>query len=615
MANQSNKEKWTCKVCNQQVTPQGAQRHFESQHEDIWDEYKEEHGDNTWNKIKEDGYIEKPPKKEYNDPPVNPNDNDNDEDPFRVDIIDPDLQEIEVDGRTFTPEELIWEHGYQGVNHLMELKLNKLLKESSIRNKNLIVRQFRLHDAYKNPQNPQALQSLIKDLAPNSTNGVVQTIISEVFLIPWYYKDTIERAMQHNPMIFDPNKYPDPSKDYIPSTGNPGFGAPNPNPNPNPNPGPGQGQVQEMQPQQNPQHNTPFWYTGNSGSYGHGYGHPSGEVTPADGSGGLTKEDIKEVVDERMKAWKKAEEEKAKEEYIKELEKKVEKLEKGKRGKKKGEIEEDGEDEDEDDEEESTELKKLRKQVNEISRKLEGGKKGGMEEDYDLSNPVGIVNAANDIVSQVRNIGGEEDSEVKNKLGELEKQINNVNGQLDSNRLKKYELDNQLEIKKEDSRAVTDAADRVATALEQFAQNMGMGLGNVMGQGPGQEAGQGAGTGAGPGPGPGDSPGSSNIYVDNNHQIRGVCPSCGNHFKAPVDSTKITCRSCNHVIFDKDRDKGKGGTGSSTKGKQSRDSKKEESEDTYSTSNKSEEGEDESEKQSSEERSEESQDDQGGKGE
>jgi len=495
--NKANQEKWICRAedCNQEVSGSGAKQHFKTEHEDIWNQYREEYSDKeAWKKVKEDGYFERP--------------SDSGDGRSKVELPhgesgkhsepDGDFQRIEVDGKKYTPEELIWERGYEAVHHLMELKLEELLNETNIKNKNLILRQFRLYDAYKNPQNPQMLQSLISDLAPRATPGLIQTIVSEVFRVPWLYKDTIERAMRYNPAIFNPNSYP--------SAGfNNPFGTPNPNPNPSFNPNPMNPNPNRMA-QDNPQ---PFWITHNSP-----YANPYSPHSNFPNNGGLTAADVRQLIREEFDRREREQREKEREEYIKDLEKKVDKLEK--------------------------ENSRLRSERNESGHNFainDSKRVSGGDKDYDLTSPIDVLKFFNDFYDQM------------NKLGFAPNSNGGGGGEsrpLNQHDVEMQRINNELEMKKEDRKAMEKSAQTVANALENVASNLGFGFGKAM------SGGFGAGAGAGSRAGSGAGPAGARIWIEGN-QIVGVCPRCGSRIQAPTNTTKITCRNCNTVIYNKER--------------------------------------------------------------
>jgi len=389
----------------------------------------------------------------------------------------------------------------------MELKLAELLDETSIKNKNLILRQFRLYDAYKNPQNPQALQSLISDLAPKSTPGVVQTIITEVFRIPWYYRDTIERAMRHNPAIFNPNNYPadfgNPSHLGTSSFGT-GFTNPNPMSNPNFNPGPN---PHPNMAQDNPQ---PFWIAGGGNNP---YANPYSPYSNSPNNGGLTAADVKQLITEEFDRREREQREKERQEYIEELEKKVDRLEREKRDLEKGNSSSGS----------SGSTKSF------MGSKLSSGGSG----DYDLTNPIDVLKFFNDFSDQM------------NKLGFAPNSNSGGNSRpLNSNDVEMERLNNQLKMKQEDRKAMEKGAETIAKGLENVASNFGYGFGMAMGN-----TGTRTRTGTGPrGSGAGTG---TRVWIEGD-QIVGLCPRCGSRIQAPTNTTKITCRNCNTVIYDKE---------------------------------------------------------------
>ncbi|MHC1624438.1 MAG: coiled-coil domain-containing protein, partial [Methermicoccaceae archaeon] len=328
---------------------------------------------------------------------------------------------IEYQGEEYTPEDLIFVHGLEGLHYLMRLELEKALKEAPVKFSDKMIAwildHFDRYDHYK--QDPHWLANAIMNYKRVSPQ-VVNDIVMKVFSIPKRYQRTIEFAVQQRPELFMPLSFNQNYQlMYLPYQH--------------------QQQQYQYQPQdqqnQNPQILLPWPLQIN----------PRPQSQPQET---LTKDDILKILDEREKRLleileerekKKKEEEKYEKllEAVSKLAEEVEEL-------KKTEVK--VEDRDRDRESKQSDLERLRNDILSLKDELRRLRDSGKKEEN--SSPADAIRHVRQILEEVEKLRGKSEIDgLRDEIKRVRDELSKWTGEIDEKKLKLRELELEKEIK------------------------------------------------------------------------------------------------------------------------------------------------------------------------
>jgi len=441
-------------------------------------------------------------------------------------VEDMDVELIEYQGKKTTPEDLIFTKGIEGVYYLMELELEKALREipAKISEKmaKFVLDRFRESDFYK--RNEQALTLLLANVLKISP-VLVNDIVRRVFSIPKKYEHILKLALQSDPYmmqayLYPPSETPMPTPQYpmMPTTNRDWvselmskMGAPTP---PMQNPMPAQTPNQMMYPQMYP----PNPYAPAQLQYQEPHKEDKN-------NGFVTKQELIELLDEYFERKRKEEEEKKMFEVL------MEKIAK---------LEEELKKKDEEDEEPKPAVSQedvILSYIDSLRAEIESIKQA-------LSGKNTETNPFKELTSMIRELkelekllGGEKKEipdEVKSTIEELRRQIQEMTGRLDPEVLKLKELNIQKEMKQIELKEMREMVERIAKTIENLPQKAGIALGQILAGMPAQ-------------------PMARNIVPTGNGALV-LCPFCGYEFRT-TNTDEIVCPKCNKVIYKREGEK------------------------------------------------------------
>jgi len=426
---------------------------------------------------------------------------------------------IEYQGEKYTPEDLIFAFGYEGLHILMRRELEQALEKCpakiSKKAKEWILDQFDRFEHYK--QVPDALFSLVHSYG-GVTPKVVQDIVSKVFSIPQKYQKIIELAMQTNPMLFVVPQQQQVQPTYIYQQ--------QPQQQPPPT------YIYQQQPQPIHTEFYPIFRQTPPSAYQtppSAYQIPQHTQQPIQQltQQYLTRDDLSKILEERDRK------------FFEDLEKREEEKERKRKeeeekrallniiGELKKEIEELKKTDSKVVEEKPDWIKSLESRLHSLESKL---RKEGDEEKK--LTPTNLIKQAKELINDVKELTGT--GKLEEELKSIKSKLESWTGEIDDKKLRIRELELQKEIKETEAKGWQSSAEKIASAIENFSRTFGSGFGESL-------AGK---------------AGSKNMIVVGN-EVRALCPKCATEFTVPVGEDVI-CPVCKHALWSRETGGGKG---------------------------------------------------------